>query len=137
MAPSTAGGGSLGYSGYRWSVVYAKSSTIVTSDQRQKDNISYDLSRYDDLFYRLKPASYTLKDEESGQTHTGLIAQDVENAMNKAGITGLDFAAFVKSECENGWDYGLRYEEFISLCIRQIQKLNERIKKLEEAVKNG
>lgn len=137
LAPSTDGGGSLGYSGYRWSVVYAKSSTIVTSDQEQKDNISYDLSRYDDLFYGLKPASYTLKDGESGRTHTGLIAQDVEAAMTKAGITGLDFAAFVKSERENGWDYGLRYEELIALCIRQIQKLNERIKKLEEAVENG
>ena len=63
--------------------------------------------------------------------------EDLTNATNQAlrecGLTGKDFAAFVKTQREDGGaDYGLRYEELIALCIRQIQRLRERVRKLEE-----
>ena len=128
-APGSDNAYSLGYSNYRWSVVYAATSAISTSDRREKREISYELSRYDELFDRLKPARYRLRDGTSGRTHTGLIAQDVEQALKDCGLTGRDLAAFVRAE-DGG--YGLRYEEFIALCIRQIQKLNRRVKRLEE-----
>lgn len=137
LTPSTDGGGSLGYSDYRWTVVYAKSSSIITSDREQKKDISYDLSQYDDLFYSLKPAAYRLKDGESGRIHTGFIAQDVESAMADVGLSGKDFAAFVKSSSGGSLGYGLRYEEFIALCVRQIQVLNEKIEKLERMIRDG
>ena len=128
-APGSDNAYSLGYSNYRWSVVYAATGAISTSDRREKREISYDISRYDGLFDRLKPASYKLKDGTSGRTHTGLIAQDVEQALAECGLTGRDLAAFVRAE-DGG--YGLRYEEFIALCIRQIQKLKQRVERLEE-----
>ena len=69
----------------------------------------------------------------SGRTHTGLVAQDVEQALRDSGLTGQDFAAFVKTPRKDGSaDYGLRYEELITLCIRQIQRLQTRVRKLEE-----
>lgn len=132
-APSVDGAGSLGFSDYRWSVVYAQTGTITTSDREKKTDISYALERYDALFEKLRPASYRLKSGTSGRTHTGLVAQDVEQALRECGLTGKDFAAFVKTPREDGGtDYGLRYEELIALCIRQVQMLRERVRKLEE-----
>ena len=132
-APEYDGAGSLGFSDYRWSVVYAQTGTITTSDREKKTDISYALERYDALFEKLRPASYRLKSGTSGRTHTGLVAQDVEQALASCGLTGQDFAAFVKTQREDGGaDYGLRYEELIALCIRQIQMLRERVRKLEE-----
>ena len=131
-APETDGGGQLGYSNNRWSVVYAQTGTISTSDREQKKDISYDLAQYDALFDRLRPACYRLKDGTSGRIHTGLIAQDVEQALAACGMNGTAFAAFVRSPREDGGaDYGLRYEELTALCIRQIQKLSARVKRLE------
>ena len=132
-APETDGGGQLGYSNNRWSVVYAQTGTISTSDREQKKDISYELAQYDALFGRLRPACYRLKDGTSGRIHTGLIAQDVEQALEDCGLNGDAFAAFVRSPREDGGaDYGLRYEELIALCIRQIQRLSARVKRLEE-----
>ena len=132
-APAYDGAGSLGFSDYRWSVVYAQTGTISTSDREQKTQISYALERYDALFEKLRPASYRLKSGASGRTHTGLIAQDVEQALRECGLTGQDFAAFVRTpRRDGGADYGLRYEELIALCIRQIQNLRTRVRKLEE-----
>ena len=132
-APTVDGAGSLGFSDYRWSVLYAQTGTISTSDREKKTDISYALERYDALFEKLRPASYRLKDGASGRTHTGLIAQDVEQALVECGLTGQDFAAFVRTPRTNGGaDYGLRYEELVALCIRQIQMLRARVRKLEE-----
>ena len=129
----------LGTSSYRWSQVYAATSTISTSDRNKKKDISYDLSKYDKLFDSLMPASFKMKDGSSGRTHIGLIAQDVEASLASHGLTAKEFAAFCKDQKEDefgpieGYDYALRYEEFIGLLIRQIQMLKERVKVLEDA----
>ena len=44
----------------------------------------------------------------------------------------LSFPAHARED--GGADYGLRYEELTALCIRQIQKLAERVKRLEGEV---
>ena len=62
-----------------------------------------------------------------------MLRRDVEPALRDSGLTGQDFAAFVKTPRKDGSaDYGLRYEELITLCIRQIQRLQTRVRKLEE-----
>ena len=122
---------SLGRAGYRWAQVYAASSEIVTSDREEKNTISYDLARYDALFDGLKPCSYRYNNGTSGRTHTGLIAQDVEQAMADIGMESSEFAGFIKEQGEDRTWYALRYEEFIALCIRQIQELKRRVGNLE------
>ena len=125
---------------YLWSEVYAATSTIVTSDAAQKHDIAYDLSRYDSLFDAIKPATYEFNSGRSGRTHTGMISQDIEAALIECGLDSTDFAGFVKSprvgedgQLTGEYDYALRYEEFIALCIDQIQRLKARVKALEEA----
>lgn len=117
----------------RWATVYATSSTIITSDRNQKNSITYDMSPYDALFDRLKPTPYKYNEGTSDRTHTGMISQDVEQALEDCGLTSQDFAGFVKGVNADGEaSYSLRYEEFIALCIDQIQRLKKRVTALEE-----
>ena len=121
-----------GTNGQRWSAVYAATAEIVTSDRNLKNSISYDMRRYDGLFDLLKPTPYKYNNGTSDRTHLGMISQDVEDALTACGMTGKDFAGFVKGEDADGNPlYSLRYEEFIALCIDQIQKLKKRVDELE------
>ena len=134
LAPHSSGAQSCGTSARRWSDIYVSASAITTSDRSLKHDIRYDLSAYDALFDALKPCSFQYDNGRSGRTHLGLISQDVEEALEAAGLTSLDFAGFVKSpdeEAEGGYLYSLRYEEFVALCVREIQRLGQRVRELE------
>ncbi len=123
---------SCGSYGFRWTDVYADNGSIVTSDREKKRNIDYDLTAYGALFDALRPVSYRLRNGTSGRTHLGLIAQDVERAMGQTGLTDMDFAGLIKSPREDGgFDYALRYGEFIPLCIGKVQELTARVAELE------
>lgn len=122
----------LGNANGLWHSVWATDDVIQTSDLNEKNSISYDMERYAALFDRLKPAHYKLNAGTSGRVHVGMIAQDVEEAMNAVGLTGQEFAGICKAaKDEGGYSYFLRYGEFIALCIDQIQKLKTRIAALE------
>lgn len=126
---------SLGRGGLLWSDVYADNSTIQTSDREKKKDISYGLGAYGALFDALRPVSYKLKAGQSGRTHLGLIAQDVEQALEECGMTSMDFAGLIKSpvkkedgdEMELTWEYGLRYGEIIAMLIYEVQELKRRL----------
>lgn len=94
---------------------------------------------------KLNPVSYKFKDGESGRTHTGLIAQEVEETLYDIGLSEKDFAGLCKDKKvvddkeTDEYLYGLRYEEFISPLIKMVQmqqkeieELKERIEKLEK-----
>lgn len=132
--PSSNGSYSCGTSYFRWSDIYATNDTIQTSDREKKTDIRYGLEDYEALFDQLRPVSYKLTDGQSGRTHLGMISQDVEEALETCGISSQDFAGFVKTPRkgeEEGYDYSLRYGEFIALCIHKIQKQEARIAALE------
>lgn len=138
----------LGSGNYRWKQLFATTATISTSDRNLKKDIDQLTDTHLDFFLKLQPVSFLFKDGESGRTHIGFIAQDVEQAMSECGLTDLDFAGFCKDqkvevffeEDENGdkiekerpildengnpeYIYSLRYEEFIALNTYAIQKL--------------
>ena len=75
----------------------------------------------------------------SGRTHYGLISQDVETVLTDIGKTAMDFAGFCKDrnfKLENndegnevkteldGYNYSLRYEEFLAPLIKAVQELS-------------
>lgn len=133
FGPSSSGDVRLGTGKRLWNSVWAVDDVIQTSDLNEKNSISYDMERYAALFDRLKPAHYKLNAGTSGRVHVGMIAQDVEEAMNAVGLTGQEFAGICKAaKDEGGYSYFLRYGEFIALCIDQIQKLKTRIAAMEE-----
>lgn len=146
--PSTDNGYSLGHSAFRWSAIYAATSTISTSDERTKtdiENSDLGLSFIQSLRpvkYRLKEASNDVEIEQVEPTpedlipeprkkvtpregkrhHYGLIAQEVRQAMTSAGI---DDAAFWVLEDPNDQNsrQALRYEEFIAPLIKAVQEV--------------
>ena len=111
------------------------------SDRDIKQDIQYGYDkRFDALFDNLRAVTYELK-ANPGKRHTGMIAQDVEQAMIDAGISENEFAGLMKLEHApkdeqdtKKYDYFLGYEEFIPMLIDQVQKLKKRIDDLEKGV---
>jgi hypothetical protein len=137
FAPLLDNSNDLGASNYRWDDIYATNGTIQTSDANDKSNIANsDLGL--SFVSQLTPRKYKFIDGNSNRTHYGLIAQEVENVLDENNIDSSDFAGFIKAEVKNTKDVGtgeyklgLRYSEFISILIKSIQELEERIKQLE------
>lgn len=152
----------LGHPATLWATVYAKTGTIQTSDRNQKHDIQSLDERYLQLLWALKPASYMLNNavDEQGRVvrehdrrHTGLIAQDVEEAMERLGLTAEDFAALCidPSYTPRQYDadgnlvremepipgtkeYSLRYEEFISLLVAGVQQLKQELDEVKQEI---
>lgn len=123
--------------GHRWRQLYAVNTTVSTSDRNKKENIKLlsEDDRYLNLFYKLKPVSYTLKNlketDKHDRTHTGFVAQDIEDSMSEVGLTAEDLSALCKDQkfdeneqpVEGEYNYSLRYAELIALNTLAIQSL--------------
>ena len=116
--------------------IYSDSSTITTSDREKKTDIQSISDKYEELFFKLQPRLFKFKDGTSGRIHIGAIAQEVEEALKDVGLSDTEFAGFVRQEKEyvvnketgeitqeEGYDYYLRYEEFVMLLCHMLQKL--------------
>ena len=122
----------LGDGGLVWADIYAASGTINTSDREKKEAIVYGRYKLNGLLDKLEPCTFRFRDGTSGRSHAGFIAQDVEAALEELGLTTADFAGLVKSPREDGgYDYFLRYNEFIPINTWEIQKLKARVAELE------
>lgn len=144
---------------YPWTDVYATNTTISTSDATKKNNIAEMTNDQYKFFKMIIPVTFQFIDGQSGRTHYGFTAQQIEQAMEECGLTSLDFAGFIKSPryekmLENGewdtdteivgYDYALRYEEFISLNTYAIQRqqkeillMKDKLSKIEKILENN
>lgn len=123
----------LGTEGHCWNTIRLHNSPIIDSDSRKKNSISKVYDNYSILFDNLNPVVFRYNTSDSNRLHTGFIAQEVEQALNKANIEVKDFAGLCIGTDENK-TYSLRYEEFIPLNTYEIQKLKSRVKELESIV---
>lgn len=134
LNPSTTNYISLGTSNKQYKNVYGQNlyvnGSAVSSDRNLKEEIEPLEEKHVEFFKNLKPVSYKFKDGTSGRRHTGFIAQEVEEAIEEAGMTNKDMAAVVKDESQ----YYLRYEEIIAVQTKVIQDLMARVEKLEAKV---
>lgn len=112
---------------------YQNGTAISTSDKRKKKNIKDLAKQYIEFFKKLRPRTFKFRDGESDRTHTGFIAQEVEEAAGAAGIDNKDLAFLC---IEKDGTYGLRYEELIAVQTAVIQDLLSRVETLENKV-NG
>lgn len=118
------------------------SGSAITSDKDLKYDIEKLENKYSLFFDMLKPIKYKYNDGTSGRFHTGFIAQDVEEAITKSGLTTNDFAGYlsIKEMNKDGEEISylaLRYSEFIALCVNEIQALKAKVNNLEKEVQNG
>lgn len=96
--PASDCGANLGITSNRWANIYAATPTISTSDRNKKTNINVLDDELTKRFIRgLIPYSYKMIDGTSDRTHTGLIAQDIEELLNRLDIDTKEFAGFIKS----------------------------------------
>ena len=149
----------LGSASRLWSQLYAATTTISTSDERLKNNITDIPDEVLDAWGEVGWYQYQFKDSiaEKGETkariHTGAIAQRIESVFtahgldaNKYGLLCYDEWQYEPAERDEqgnivqparpaGNRYSLRYEE--ALCMeaayqrRRADKLEERIARLE------
>ena len=123
--------GTSSYPSVRWQTVVDIINT-ASSDKRIKKNIEPLSDAYDLLFDALIAKRYKYIDGTSKRYHTGFVAQEVVEAIEKAGLSLSDFAA-VMLECPGSEKetWKLRRDEFVALNTWQIQKLKKRIVELE------
>lgn len=103
------------------------------SDARVKNTIEEIPEQYETLFDHLNPSRYKYNNGTSGRFHTGFVAQEVDAAIEAAGLTTQDFAGVMlmdQGTDEEHWY--LRRDEFVALNTWQIQKLKARVAELEK-----
>lgn len=108
---------------------YTNSGTTVTSDRNKKNSISSPSDNYTKLFDALEFKQFKYNDGSSDRFHLGVIAQELEEAMNKVGISSQDFGGLVIDEQGN---YFVRYDEINVLTALKVKQLENRISELEE-----
>ena len=117
---------------------YKNTSEITASSRSKKHDIEELDSRYSTLLDNLKPVRFKYNDGVSNRYHTGLILDEMKDAMDAAQIDSSELAAYCVQDKETG-DGGIRYEELIALLIKEVQSLKtqvsvltEKLNKLEE-----
>jgi len=113
----------LGSSTNRWSVVYAATATVNTSDGRVKSNQQTIANGLGTLL-RLQPKTYfkqnsqfvngSLVLEAGGAEEAGFIAQDV---------SGIIPTAVFRPEDDTKALWGMRYEQIIPYTVKAVQEL--------------
>jgi hypothetical protein len=123
--PNTDNTISLGSGGNRWSVVYAATGTINTSDASSKQQIK-DLSVAEKAVGQaLKGMMKSFKFNDAVQKkgaeariHFGVIAQDVKSAFEAQGLNAEDYGVFCSDDLPGGGTrLGVRYDELFALII--------------------
>lgn len=143
-------GANLGGGSRRWNNIYARTTTINTSDKNSKRDIKPIEERYEKLWKKIRPVSFMFNNGD--RVHLGIIAQDLEEAMFETGLTADELAMFCKDikqkriegtdefedvVNENGekeYIYGVRYGELIALNTHMTQKLYQENKELKNEV---
>lgn len=142
----------LGLAAKKWHTIYAKTGTVNTSDEREKENIvpmvsqsvmtrgicgeSASIDIYSELFDRLIPVEYNFINGD-GRVCYGLIAQSVISALDEIGLgeNELDLVHhdyYIDEETGEEKDtYGLNYNNLIALLIHEVQKLKAEVKELK------
>jgi len=157
----------IGHSSYRFRnivgrTLYSDSGTVSTSDR----NLKHDITNLSDEIVEkivdgLIPKSFKFNDGDSGRTHYGIIAQELEELLISIGIDPNDFAPLVKvwedklvkterniigkdgnpqtiieTTIEKDTDkeptYHIRYEEFIMILVQYCQNLKKKNTDLED-----
>lgn len=134
FAPNADNRYNLGAPNFVWSTIYCSTNELNGSDRNIKNSIEALPEKYVRMFDLVEPKRYKLNDGTSGRFHAGFIAQEVEAAMQKCGITSQEFAGWAAAKRKDGSEtYFLRYSEFIPVLWAKVREQEERLKRLEES----
>lgn len=116
---------SVGESAARWSVIYAATGTINTSDANQKQDISELDTKEKQVAVAIKGLikKFRFKDAvaqkgDKARIHIGVIAQEVHAAFAAQGLNANEYGLFCLDTLEDGSErLGIRYEELLAFVI--------------------
>lgn len=132
FAPNADNRYNLGAPYFVWSTIYCSTNELNGSDRNIKNSIEALPEKYVRMFDLVEPKRYKLNNGTSGRFHAGFIAQEVEAAMQKCGITSQEFAGWAAAKRKDGSEtYFLRYSEFIPVLWAKVREQEERLKRLE------
>ena len=154
LNPTTANMTTLGTQSLSFKSLWLSGGQVSgSSDRREKNSILYysEDDRFEKMFMELKPCTYKFNNSEFGRHHSGLISQEVEEAMTNNGLEYTDFGALLKIPVDEkgeelnindeeqmerfvDYRYGLRYGEFTALSIHMIQKAFNKIEEQEKVI---
>lgn len=125
VRPIGDGVNSLGRADRRWSVVYAATGTINTSDANQKTQIRDITAQEKAVALRVKSQLKAFKFKsaveqkvENARIHFGVIAQDVKAAFEAEGLVAEHYGVFCSDIGENGsTTLGVRYDELFAFVL--------------------
>ena len=120
----TKGGGQM------WGYWQTVESLTNSSWRGGKHDIESLPDKYSVLFDNLKPVRFKYNHGTSDRYHTGLVLDELGDAMNIADVDSSELAAYCVHNAETG-EGGIRYSELIALNIAEIQKLKKRVAELE------
>jgi len=132
----------LGTANNRWKQLYCTTAPDVSSDIKTKDNIE-EIGFSETFIRNLKPISFMLKNSDHRRKHMGFIAQDISQLCKDIGENLSVVSASYKDEYEGGREYlgedidddlliwGMAYDELIAPMVLEIQRLMDRVDKLE------
>ncbi len=139
---------SLGTAPLRWSVVYAATGTINTSDERQKEQIAEIDERVLKAWSKVNYQQFKFKDsvkkkKNNARIHFGVIAQQIKVAFESEGLDPFEYGILCYDKWEDqpevlsedrkvvipylpaGDRYGVRYEEAMVLECAYLRGLNK------------
>jgi hypothetical protein len=107
---------------------YGTDDQPVTSARSAKTDIESLADKHSVLFDNLVPRSFKYAHGKSGRLHYGLVLDELKDAMDAAGLSEEECAAYclIDPDDPDGMG-GIRYSELIALCIREIQLLKQQI----------
>lgn len=119
---------SVGNASYKWSVIYAATGTINTSDENEKTEI-VDVSEAEkrvakklkNSIKRFKFKSAVESKKDQARNHFGVIAQEVKAAFESENLKAENYGVFCADKLENGdTRYGVRYDELYAFIISSL-----------------
>ena len=128
FAPGTDNITASGWSTNRWTVIYATTGTINTSDANEKQQIRSLSAAEKATALTIKSSLKAFKFNDAveakgnkARIHIGVIAQDVQAAFIANGLNADDYGLFCSDTLEDGSTrLGVRYEELLAFVLSAI-----------------
>lgn len=136
---------SLGTTDSRFASIWCTQSSLNSDSDI---NLKQDIKSYDEniekAYMEFRGVSYKFKNftdtDNHDRVHYGFISQEIEQTINKYGISNEEAGFLLKDKLDEPNEagqfiqYGLRYGEFISLNTHMTQKAHHRIDDLEKSL---
>ncbi|HNU89465.1 MAG TPA: tail fiber domain-containing protein, partial [Ferruginibacter sp.] len=137
--PFTDNTNSLGLLANRWTTVYAFNGVINTSDARDKENIN-DLNYGLNEIMKLRPVSYTWKENPQWGKKIGFIAQEVKSVLSEVVQQG-ELKSKVEARDDQGNavnktsdKLGIYYSDIIPVTVKAIQEQQQTIEQQQKQI---